>query len=141
MFGRVAGAAGRERLAKLEEARASASRTGTGIGSPESTGTPRASLAARYFGGSDSRGSLPSSAPASRDDNAQQALLEVDGRRQVGTRGAEVVPSPRGGVAHLIGRRLADGDEGHMLAAQQVKLLPGEKMTRPWDQYSNRVLV
>src|SRR4051812_12635923 len=37
---------------------------GTGIGSPASAGTPRASFAARYFGGSDRRGRRPPSRTA-----------------------------------------------------------------------------
>jgi cellulose biosynthesis protein BcsQ len=39
---------------------------GTGIGSPASTGTPRVSLAARYFGGSDRRGRRPLASAAAR---------------------------------------------------------------------------
>ena len=44
--------------------------TGSGIGSPASAGTPRASLAARYFGGSDKRGSRP---PRQRRGEVDQA--------------------------------------------------------------------
>ena len=40
--------------------------TGSGIGSPANAGTPRASLAARYRGGSDSRGSRPCSTVSAR---------------------------------------------------------------------------
>ena len=45
---------------------ASAPATGSGIGSPASAGTPRASLAARYLGGSDRRGSRPPASVAAR---------------------------------------------------------------------------
>ena len=47
--------------------------TGSGIGSPASAGTPRASLAARYFGGSDSRGRRPPSSAAAEVDDQRRA--------------------------------------------------------------------
>ena len=80
--------------------------TGSGIGSPASAGTPRVSLAARYFGGSDSRGRRPAAERRGEVDDARQELaLEGQRRLQVGPRVPDDLPSLPGRIrADFLGK-------------------------------------